>query len=168
MININDSIFSREEIEEMERASKNLPSEIKITGFVEQPEEKQNYFFHTKYKDAKGNFIKIQNKNKKKIWIDKFWELDEEMESSSYEHTMCIYFDNLPKDIEEIYLYLKRKSKGNFDNCYIKFNSLNCLNFGYNVKDNCETYGIFCGIFSRVSDGWKFYPKMENVYDRDD
>lgn len=162
--------------EELERASENLPSEIKITVSCEKThfkyESQSEFIFVPQKEKIKKQDLIMENQNKSQYCVlyydicavDRYKELDNSEQSCS------LFLDEIPQEIKSIHLYLHNThtERHPLKNTTIIFEKM-ANDVSKEINENIFTYfyknkylndHLFVGVFARVTNGWKFYPKF--------
>lgn len=154
--------------EEMNKISENLPSEIFVSALMKM----ENYETTSNIR-----FLLIPYEEKPKVRTSNMLFLEDEktewMEMNSKETIarsekgINLNTKQIPEEYNFINLclqnfYLGKDREIFMKNCSITFKAGNKKLFAYNYYPVDHFKSVFVGTFARVSDGWKFYPKLES------
>ena len=107
---------------------------------------------------SEENDIIISGNSDSNYWL----EIQEEENDTTTISIFKINFKKCFVFIDKIDLYISNEYCMDFKNCSVEFH-FGDESFRYMMECENNTGGVFCGTFAKVSDGWKFYPKMKEI-----
>lgn len=154
--------------EEMNRISENLPSEIVVSALMKM----ENYEttsdigfllipYEEKPKVRTSNMLFLEDE--KTEWM----EMNPKDAIARSEKGIMLNTKQIPDEYNFIDFYLQNFYLGKereifMENCSITFKTGREKLFEYNYYPANHFKSVFIGTFARVTDGWKFYPKLES------
>lgn len=160
--------------DELERASKNLPSNLIIQAYTEHSNLYMIYDFDIDFIFVPYGADKIVTPrdivfyNQKATWVNPEigpgFKICSNLNLDNIDEVTLLYMEKIPKTYEFVDLHIQNyHEKRDFMKvCCLEFlqDTLETL-FSYRFEQKSTFSNLSCGTFARVSDGWKFYPKFE-------
>ncbi len=163
MINLKHEFYSKYELEELERASMNLPDRIVFRTQSENTTNNNYGIFVFPHNIEEGLFTReehlLYNQNKtlygKTEYIPRFQK-----------ETVSLNFNKIPIEYQFLEVYKFHHSSGEDLDFFVAEEDENGkVLFGYSMT-NIHNFpvNIFIGTFAQTdTNNWKFYPKMEET-----